>query len=75
MCCRIYGTKGNGVLLPEKKKHLGNSQSSAVVYINISNPECNVKYKPIFYILYVQITNVISQTFQLNVKLLSLNIK
>ena len=47
--CRIYGTKENDVFFPENKKNLGNSQSSAVLYVNISNPECNTKYTSIFY--------------------------
>jgi len=53
MCCRMCGTKGKDVLLPDKEKNLGNMQSSAVLYINNSNPECVVKYKPNFYILYM----------------------
>ena len=58
-----------------RKKNLENTQSSEVLYVNISNPECNIKYKPIFYILYIQITNVVSQIFRWNFKLISWNIK
>lgn len=73
MCCRICGTKGYYVFLPAKKK-LENLQYSTMLYINISNTECNTKYKPIVYMcrgLYRQITKVISQIFRLNFKIIS----
>jgi hypothetical protein len=61
--------KGKWCFASWEEGNLGNSQSSAVIYINISNTECNKKYKPIIYMLYMQITNVISQTSRLNFKL------